>query len=89
MADLSQQNVARLNFPALHFVGSRDLCSQLVVVLALCRGMLVGLFGEFMRGQVICFVVRSNSGGMSVFRKAAEFCGSIVRTLWHSLPSWI
>jgi hypothetical protein len=89
MADLAQQSIARLKLRILGFGRLRNLCSHLFVVPALRRGMLVSLFGEFVRCQVICFVVRNNSGGMGVLRKAVEFSGLIVCALWHGLPSWI
>jgi hypothetical protein len=60
MADIAQQSVPRLKLRILGFVRLRNLCSHLFIVPALCRGMLVSLFGEFVRCQVICFVVRSN-----------------------------
>jgi hypothetical protein len=88
VADLAQQSIARLKLRILGFGRLRNLCSHLFAP-ALCRGMLVSLLGEFVRCQVICFVVRSNTGDMDVLRKAMEFSGSIMCTLWHGLPSWI
>ncbi len=43
------------------------------------------LFGEFVRGHVICFTVRDSGRGMGVGSKVVEFCDSIVRTLWHGV----
>jgi hypothetical protein len=48
-------------------------------------GMLVGLFGEFVGAPMIRFVVTSSI--MSVLRKIVKFSRSIVRALWHRLPS--
>jgi hypothetical protein len=47
--------------------------------------MLVCLSGEFVGGQMIRFVVTSSI--MSVLRKIVKFSRSIMRALWHGLPS--
>jgi hypothetical protein len=47
-------------------------------------GMLVGLFGEFVGGQMIRFVVTGSI--MNVRRKIVKFSRSIMRALWHGLP---
>ena len=47
-------------------------------------GMLVGLFGEFVWGQMIRFVVTSSI--MNVLRKIVKFSRSIMSALWHRLP---
>jgi hypothetical protein len=49
------------------------------------HGVLVRLFGEFVRGQVISLTVRDSSGGVGVGRQVMKFCDSIVRTLWHGV----
>ena len=47
--------------------------------------MLVRLFAQFVRGQVICFTVCDCSRGVSMRGKVVEFGESIVRTLWHGV----
>lgn len=49
------------------------------------HGVLVRLFAEFVRAQVICFPVCDRSRLVSVGRKVVELCDSIVRTLWHGV----
>jgi hypothetical protein len=72
------------NSNALSLVPLRDLVSQYFAALMRFLGMLVGLFGEFVAGQMISFVVSSRI--MSVLRKVVKFGRSIMRTLWHGLP---
>jgi hypothetical protein len=49
------------------------------------HGVLVSLFGEFVRGQVISFTVRDRSRSVGMGRKVVEFCDPIVDTLWHGV----
>jgi len=76
--------VVKLNSCALSIVSLRDPGGQYLVALMCFLGMLVGLFGEFVGGQMIRFVVTSSI--MSVLRKIVKFSRSIMRALWHGLP---
>jgi hypothetical protein len=51
----------------------------------------VRLFAEFVSGEMISLAVGDGRGRVGVGRKAVEFCGSIVRALWHGvlLTSWM
>ena len=60
-----------LNSYALSRVPLRNLCGWRRIALMRFLGMFVGLFGEFVGGQMIRFVVSSNI--MSVFRKVVDF----------------
>ena len=53
-----------LNSHALSHVPLRDLGGRYLVALMPFLGMLVGLFGEFVGGQMIRFVVSSNIMGV-------------------------
>jgi hypothetical protein len=46
--------------------------------------MVVRLFGKFVGGQMIRFVV--SRGIVNVLRKIVKFSRSIMRALWHGLP---
>jgi hypothetical protein len=74
----------KLNFYALSLISLRDSGGQYLVALMCFLGMLVGLFGEFVGGQMIRFVVTSST--MNVLRKIVKFGRSIMRALWHGLP---
>ena len=50
------------------------------------RGVLVGLSGEFMSGEMISFAVSGGGSIVGVGRKVVKFCGSIVSALWHIVP---
>jgi hypothetical protein len=50
------------------------------------RGVLVGLSGQFMSGEMISFAVSGGGGHVGVGRKVVKFCGSIVRALWQCVP---
>jgi hypothetical protein len=63
--------VVDLNSYALSHVPLCDLGGRHLVALMRFLGMLVGLFGEFVGGQMIRFVVSSNI--MSVLRKVVKF----------------
>jgi hypothetical protein len=56
---------------ALSLVPLHDLVGQSLVVLMRFLGMFVGLFGEFVGGQMIRFVVTGSI--MSVLRKIVKF----------------
>ena len=73
-----------LNSYALSHVPLRDLGGRYLVALMRFLGMLVGLFGEFVGGQMIRFVMTSSI--MNVLRKIVKFSRSIMRALWHGLP---
>jgi len=60
-----------LNSHALGHVPLRDLGGRHLVALMRFLGMLVGLFGEFVGGQMTRFVVSSNI--VSVLRKVVKF----------------
>jgi hypothetical protein len=60
-----------LNSYALSHVPFRDLGGRYLVALMRFLGMLVGLFGEFVGGQMIRFVASSNI--MSVLRMVVKF----------------
>jgi hypothetical protein len=45
----------------------------------------VRLFAEFVSGEMISLTVSRGGRGVGVGRKAMEFCGSIVRALWHGV----
>jgi hypothetical protein len=47
-------------------------------------GMFVGLFGEFVGGQMIRLVVTGSI--MTVLGNVVKFGQSIMRALWHGLP---
>lgn len=79
-----RRRVVDLNSCALSHLPLRDLGGRYLVALMRLLGMLVGLFGEFVGGQMIRFVVSSNI--MSVLRKVVNFGQSIMRALWHGLP---
>ena len=60
-----------LNSYALNRVPLRNLGGWRRIALMRLLGMLVGLFGEFVGGQMIRFVMSSNI--MSVLRKVVKF----------------
>jgi len=76
-----------LNSCALSHVPLRDLGGWYLVALMRLLGMLLGLFGQFVGGQMIRFVMSSNI--MSVLRKVVNFGRSVMRALWHGLPPGI
>jgi hypothetical protein len=47
---------------------------------------LVSLLAEFVSGSMICFAVCDRCDGVGVGCQIVKFCGSIVRTLRHSVP---
>lgn len=47
--------------------------------------LLQNLLAQFVSSQMIRFRVSGGSGCVSVFCKVVQFCGSIVRTLRHSV----
>lgn len=55
-----------------------------------CR-VLVRLFAQFVSGQVIAFPVGGGGSSVGVGSKVVEFCGAIVRALWHGvlLAGWM
>ena len=50
------------------------------------RGVLVGLSGEFMSGEMISFAVSGGGSIVGVGRKVVKFCASIVSALWQCVP---
>ena len=44
-------------------------------------GVLKGLFGEFVSGEVVSLAVSSGGGAVGVRRKVMKFCNSIMRAL--------
>jgi hypothetical protein len=67
------------------FASLRFLGDERFVVLMGIHGVLVCLFTEFMRGQMVSFAVGSGCSGVGVGGEVVEFCRSIVGTLWHGL----
>jgi hypothetical protein len=70
----------RLDFAAHCFSG------ELFGIFLRVRGVLVGLSGQFMSGEMISFAVSGGGGNVGVGRKVVKFCGSIVSALWQCVP---
>jgi hypothetical protein len=51
--------------------------------------VLVRLFAEFVSGWMISLAVSCGGRGVGMGSKVMEFCGSIVRALWHDLSPGI
>jgi hypothetical protein len=47
------------------------------------QGVFVGLFAEFVGGEMVSFAVGRGGGGVGVGSQVVEFCESIVRALGH------
>jgi hypothetical protein len=74
-----------MKFRALLFAGLCDLFDQFVRVLMGVRGVFMRLSGEFVSSYMISFSESSGGGSVGVSCKVVEFCGSIMRTLWHGV----
>jgi hypothetical protein len=75
-----------LAFPCFRFGRFSRCCIELLGVLQGIPRELVSLLAEFVRGSMICFAVGDCCDGVGVGCQIVKFCGSIVRTLRHSVP---
>ena len=71
---------------ALGFAELPDLRDERFAVLMGVHGVLVRQFAEFVGGEMVSFPVGGGGSGVGVGRQVVQFCGSIVRALWHRVP---
>ena len=75
-----------LRLRRLHFAEFFCFSGELFGIFLRVRGVLVGLSGQFMSGEMISFAVSADGGNVGVGRKVVKFCGSIVSALWQCVP---
>jgi hypothetical protein len=82
---------AQFRHSALSFAGACNFRAQFFGELVGVHGVLVRLFAEFVSGKMISLAVSRGGRGVGMGSKVMEFCGSIVRALWHDLSpaSWM
>jgi hypothetical protein len=73
---------------ALGFAELPDLRDERFAVLMGVHGVLVRQFAEFVGGEMVSFTVGGGGSGVGVGRQVVQFCGSIVRALWHQDSPW-
>jgi hypothetical protein len=61
----------------------RALDHELFAVLMCIPGVLKGLLGEFVSGEMVSLAMSGGGGVVGVSRKVMKFCSSIMRALRH------